>query len=227
MFNTLMIAMFIATFIMLTITRMAATRLMRQHHGQKVDFFKLHPIKNGDIVFVGDSLTDGARWDELFPGKPVKNRGINADTTAGVYARFEDIVSGHPAAIFILIGTNDLPWYEYRYDDEILTSYTQILEKCKARIPDTRIYVQSLLPRHYSYSSRIHRLNRKLQELADSFGYTFIDLFSAFADAKGGLRHEITNDDLHLLGSGYLIWKEQLRPFIDEMCQAEIHPAQV
>ena len=132
MFTTFTLSMFIATFILLTVTRLAAKRLIQQHHAQKVDFFRQHPIQAGDIVFVGDSLTDGGRWEEMFPGKPVKNWGINADTTAGVFARLEDIIIGHPSAIFILIGTNDLPWYEYRSDEEILASYKQILEKCRS-----------------------------------------------------------------------------------------------
>lgn len=215
MFNTFILAMFIATFILLTVTRLAAKRLIQQHHAQKVDFFRQHPIQAGDIVFVGDSLTDGGRWDEMFPGKPVKNRGINADTTAGVFARLDDIIIGHPSAIFFLIGTNDLPWYEYRSDEEILASYKQILEKCRAEIPDTRVYVQSLLPRHNSFSRRIQKLNLKLKEITEQYGYTYIHLFPAFADSKGGLRREITNDDLHLLGSGYHIWADQLRPFIN------------
>ena len=73
MFNTFIFAMLIASFILLTITRLAAKQLIRHHHAQKVDFFRHYPIQAGDIVFMGDSLTDGARWDEMFPGAPVKN----------------------------------------------------------------------------------------------------------------------------------------------------------
>ena len=83
MFNRFMFAMFVATFILLTITRLAAKQLIRHHHAQKVDFFRHYPIQAGDIVFMGDSLTDGARWDEMFPGVPIKNRGINADLSPG------------------------------------------------------------------------------------------------------------------------------------------------
>lgn len=214
MFNNFILAMFIATFILLSITRLAAKRLIEHHHTQKVDFFRSHPIQPGDIVFLGDSLTDGARWDEIYPGKPVKNRGINADTTAGVFARLEDIINGHPAAIFILIGTNDLPWYEYRHDEDILRSYHEILSKCRSEIPETRVFVQSLLPRHVSYARRIGKLNTKLKDLAREYECTFINLFPALVDAKGGLRKEITNDNLHLLASGYKIWVDELKPYI-------------
>jgi len=217
MFNTFILSLFIATFILLTITRLAAKRLIESHHGQKVDFFLKHPIKPGDIVFMGDSLMDGARWEEMFPGLPVKNRGINADTTAGVLARLDEIISGKPSAIFILIGTNDLPWYEYKGDGEILESYEKILARCKAEIPETKVHVQSILPRHSFYAKRIKKINLRLEKLAEQYGDTYIDLFSKFVDDKGGLRRELTNDNLHLLGSGYFIWVEQLQPYIDDV----------
>jgi lysophospholipase L1-like esterase len=217
MFNTFVLSLFIATFILLAITRLTAKRLIESHHRQKVDFFLKHPIQPGDIVFLGDSLTDGARWGEMFPGLHVKNRGINADSTAGVLARLDEIISGKPSAIFILIGTNDLPWYEYKGDGEIFESYEKILARCKAEMSETKVHVQSILPRHSSYAKRIKNLNLRLEKLAEQYGYTYIDLYSRFVDDQGGLRRELTNDNLHLLGSGYLIWGEQLQFYLREV----------
>ncbi|MGB9898194.1 GDSL-type esterase/lipase family protein, partial [Thermanaerothrix sp.] len=114
--NAILSTLLVITLVYLVLARMAAERLARTHHEQKCDFFAHHPVKAGDIVFLGDSITDGARWDELFPGLSVKNRGINADTTRGVLARLDSILQGQPAAIFLLIGTNDLPWFMFRSD---------------------------------------------------------------------------------------------------------------
>ncbi len=211
-----LIAMLLATLILLSVTRLATERLVRQHHGQKTDFFRAHPIQPGDIVFLGDSLNDGCRWHELFPDLPVKNRGINADTTEGVLRRLPEILEGKPAAIFLMIGTNDLPWYEYHADADILTHYRGILEKCRGMAPATRVYVQSLLPREATYTWRIRRLNDHLRALADEFGMTYIDLFPAFLGEHGGLKREITNDSLHLLAGGYAIWKSHLEPYLAE-----------
>jgi lysophospholipase L1-like esterase len=77
----------------------------------------------------------------------IKNRGINADTSVGLLQRMDCITQGHPAAIFILIGTNDLPWYEYRHDELILGTYQEILEKINRDSPSTKVFVESLLPR--------------------------------------------------------------------------------
>jgi hypothetical protein len=63
------------------------------------------------VVFLGDSITQG--WGgglgAAFPGVKVANRGISGDTTRGVLIRLEeDVLALDPAAVVILIGTNDL-----------------------------------------------------------------------------------------------------------------------
>ena len=214
MTTTFFLAMFLATFILLTITRLEVSRLIRQYHQQKVDFFRLHPIQPGDIVMLGDSLTDGARWDEIFPGVPVKNRGINADTVAGVLARLDEIIAGKPAKIFLLIGTNDLSWYDYRGDHVILETYRQILARFKAELPGTDVYVQSLLPRGAAYAGHIRNINTALKVLSYEMNYAFVNLHPFFTDGKGALRKELTNDHLHLLGEGYRIWAEEIRKIV-------------
>lgn len=206
-----------ATLVLLVITRLAADRLVSQHHAQKSDFFKHHPIHPGDIVFLGDSITDGSRWHELFPGLPVKNRGINADTVSGVLHRLDDVLTGPPAAVFILIGTNDLPVFMFHTNDDILETYTEILDRCRSQAPHTRIYVQSILPRTPRFSRRIRALNAHLKALAESHGATFIDLFPHFLAPDGGIRPEISNDRLHLMGDGYEIWVGLLQPYLAEI----------
>ncbi|MCX8024429.1 MAG: GDSL-type esterase/lipase family protein [Thermanaerothrix sp.] len=212
--NAILFTLLVITLVYLVLARMAAERLARTHHEQKCDFFAHHPVHAGDIVFLGDSITDGARWDELFPGLPVKNRGINADTTQGVLARLDSILPGQPAAIFLLIGTNDLPWFMFRSDRDILETYTAILERCRRESPNTQVFVQSILPRARGYAKRILRINAELEKLARRFGYTFVNLFPHFADPEGQIRRELSNDKLHLMAIGYDLWVEQIRPLI-------------
>lgn len=208
------VVMLLTTLILFLTALLTAERIARKHYEQKSDFYAQHPVKPGDIVFLGDSITDGACWDELFPDLPVKHRGINGDTTSGVLRRMGAILSGQPAAIFILIGTNDLPWFMVHNPAYILKTYEGILKRCAEESPLTQVFVQSILPRHWRYARSIKRLNYRLCELAGRYGYTYINLFPQFANSKGGLRADLTNDRLHLLAKGYALWVEILDPHI-------------
>ncbi len=212
-----LLAMLLATIVLLVISRSAVERIERHHYEQRADFFRFTPIKPGDIVFLGDSITDGGCWDELFPGLPVKNRGINGDDTLGVLKRLDAILYYNPAAIFLLIGTNDLNWWAYRHDDDILQTYDEILSRCKFISPGTKVYVQSILPRARRYAGHIRFLNGKLQALAAKYGYEFINLFPHFDNGEGALKDELTNDHLHLMSDGYKKWVEILTPYMEKL----------
>jgi len=60
------------------------------------------------IVFLGDSLTSACEWHELFGNNlTILNRGIGGDTSAGVLKRIPTVAVLRPAAVFLMIGTND------------------------------------------------------------------------------------------------------------------------
>lgn len=54
------------------------------------------------LFFLGNSITNGCEWAELFQNKNVKNRGISGDICMGVYDRLDPIVKGKPAKIFFI-----------------------------------------------------------------------------------------------------------------------------
>ena len=56
--------------------------------------------------------------------------------------------------------------------------------------------------------------NLLLEQVARRQGVTWINLYPLFADENGRLRSELTNDGLHLMGEGYLIWRDAIRPYI-------------
>jgi lysophospholipase L1-like esterase len=184
---------------------------------QRADFFNLHPTEPGDIVFLGDSITEFGEWEELFPGLPIKNRGIAGDTTRGVLDRLGVIVKGCPEMVFILVGTNDLPWYMRISSQQTLRVYEEILRRFREETPRTQVFVQSILPRHHKFARRILSLNDGLKELAERYKFTYVDLFPLFSDPNGSIRSEFSNDNIHLMGSGYSIWGEYLRPYLKKV----------
>jgi lysophospholipase L1-like esterase len=211
---TFLLVMLAVTLTLFILTRLAVERIEHTHYLQRSDLYRYCHIQKGDIVFLGDSITDGGCWDELFPGMNIKNRGINGDDTVGVLARIDDIVCCEPAALFILIGTNDLNWWNYRHDEEILANYEKILARCKELSPNTKVFVESILPRGKSFANHITMLNLHLEKLAEKFGYTFINLFPHFADESKALKSEFNNDHLHLMSAGYRLWVELLTPYL-------------
>ena len=69
----------------------AASFAQSEYNYQKRSLFEQLPIRGNDIVFLGNSITDGGEWAELFNNRHVKNRGISADpvsyTQLDVYKR--------------------------------------------------------------------------------------------------------------------------------------------
>ena len=184
-------------------------------------FATLPPITRADIVMLGNSLTDGAEWNELLGNRHVKNRGIVGDIIQGLVDRLEPILEGKPKKLFILSGVNDV---SHDVDgDSIGRVMEKLIVMVKQRCPRTKIYLQSMLPINNDFG-RYKRLtgkeqvvldgNRALQEVAQRQHVTWIDLFPLFADDEGKLRRDLTNDGLHLLGNGYLIWRDAILPYV-------------
>ena len=185
----------------------------------RMDLFAATPLAAGDIVFLGDSITEGAEWNELFPGLPVRDRGISGDTTAGVLARLGTVTASRPAAVFLLVGTNELaPSLD---PAPSLARQREILERIRRESPDTRVFVQSLLPRAATYRERVEGYNQALRGICHEAGVVFIDLYPAFLAPDGSLRDELTFDELHLTGAGYRVWRTLLAPHLDSLRPAQ------
>ncbi len=216
-FLLIMLAISLALFFL---SRAAVESIERHHYEQRTDLYRYIPIKEGDIVFLGDSITDGGCWEELFPGLPVKNRGINGDSTEGVLKRLDTILYRNPAAIFLLIGTNDLNWWSFHHDDDILETYEKILQTCMMVSPDTKVFVQSILPRKKKFAKHILSINERLKGLAKKYGDEYIDLFPHFATKDGELKPDFNNDHLHLMSNGYKMWVKILTPYIEKLVKS-------
>ena len=124
--------------VLLTQLSEAQTQKYSTFYVQRASLFRELAITSKDIVFIGNSITNGAEWNELFPRKRVKNRGISGDTSEEVYDRLEAIVKGKPAKIFILIGINDIS--RGIEVETIVQNMKQIVEKIQNESPKTKIY---------------------------------------------------------------------------------------
>lgn len=191
---------------------------------QRATLFEVLPVSSDDIIFLGNSITNGGEWCELFDDPHVKNRGISGDTTDGVYDRLASIVAGSPKKIFLMIGINDVS--RGRTTEFIADGIRAIAERIMAESPSTRLYLQSLLPvndcygkfeGHTSRYRQVPEINAEIKKIAADLGAVYIDLFTHFAEPESCKMHpELTNDGLHLLGAGYLKWRDIVTPYIKE-----------
>lgn len=183
--------------------------------------FESLPNEPDEILFVGNSLTDGCEWHELFGNQKVKNRGIDGDNTEGVISRLDELTSSLPAKIFLEIGTNDLALKRTIID--ITKDYSTILDQIKKASPKTLIYLQSVLPRFDDpnriggvSNDSIRTLNRELQILANQKGVIFIDLYVDFVDSDEKLHKNLSLDGVHLNAEGYTIWKNRIECLVND-----------
>ena len=186
-----------------------ASRFTAPAHARWVSQFELLPVQPGDVVFLGDSITLGGSWHELLPGVPVRNRGIGGDTTVGVLDRLEPIVSGQPGQLFLAIGTNDL--FVGTPPQQIAAGVREIIERVQRGSPDTQVFLQSVLPRAAEWAERVEELNGLLEQVASQADVAWIDLYPHFLDESDrSIADHLANDELHLLGPGYQLWRSQI-----------------
>ena len=177
-------------------------------------------ITSKDIVMLGNSLTEGGGdWGKRLGKDNVINRGISGDEVMGVYDRLHQILPGKPAKIFLLIGVNDVS--HDLSTDSIVYRIDQTLTRIQKESPDTKVYLQSLLPINESFNRykrltnktyQIPEINARLETLAKEKKITFINLYPLFTE-KGTnvLKKELTYDGLHLNDEGYKVWVDAIK----------------
>lgn len=185
-------------------------------------------------ILVGDSIS---LW---FPANllPAKrhwlNQGISGETSNGVLKRLHILDETVPETIFVMIGINDL--LHGATDQMILDNQQEIVRSLQTAHPQAQIVVQSILP-HASAAeatwegrdrfpglpnSRIHRLNRELETIAQEQGVYFLDLYPVFANEQDNLRMDLSTDGLHLNQKGYQTWSIALQVYSHEVLEPEL-----
>ncbi len=208
-----------------------ATRLTEQladwnqlgrYHQANIELQR-QPVPKDRVVFMGDSITDGWRLTESFPGKPYVNRGIGGQTTAQMLVRmYPDVIALKPAVVVIFAGTNDIA---ANNGPQTLTMIQQNLMAMVelARGHGIKVILCSVMPItdakvaaperggapiNQSRSrppADILKLNAWIKTYAQSAGAGFVDYYAATVDANGMLRAETTADGLHPNAAGYAL----------------------
>ena len=108
-------------------------------------------------------------------------------------------------------------------ENDFKSVYREMLLSVKAASPDTKIYVQSILPlsdKSVNYYKKITKeavltANSWIREVCASLSVPYIDTHSLLTDNSGYLKKEYQNDEyMHLTGSAYAVILENIKKFI-------------
>jgi lysophospholipase L1-like esterase len=187
----------------------------KEYHQQRLALFNSELIIEGKIIFLGNSITEFGDWKKLLNDTSVINRGIAGDNTFGVLARLEDVITRQPGKLFIEIGINDV---SQNIPVEIIAkNIFTITERVKVKLPETKIYVLSILPTNdnvkneypdaFNKNEQVKLVNSRLKQNAEKNKFTYIDLGEKLRDKDGKLDVKYAEPDgLHLNETGYKIW---------------------
>lgn len=194
------------------------------YYNQRLTLFEKLPDTPNEIIMLGNSITDGCEWSELFQNPNIKNRGISGDITEGVLYRLDEVTRSKPSKIFLLIGINDLAGNIPA--DTVFQNICKIVNNISEDSPSTQVYIQSILPvnpsfnkfsGHVSKTQEVQKINQNLEKWCLENNADFIDLFHSFTEDKTSyLNPDFTNDGLHLTANGYLKWAEIISPLTKE-----------
>jgi lysophospholipase L1-like esterase len=203
---------------------------LKRHEGFLKDKEALQQKGPIEIVFIGDSITDGwrGRGKDVFKENYAKynpyNIGISGDRTQHVLWRIEngelDGLTPNPKVAELMIGTNNLR--PNSSNDAIAAGVTKIVQEIHEKLPHTKVLLLAIFPRGEKptdpYRARIKAINETLARLDDG-GKTvkFLDIGDKFLEPDGTLPKSIMPDSLHPNAKGYGIWAEATKPAIEEL----------
>ena len=194
--------------------------------------------RSGDavpVVFLGDSITD--RWDDegsggFFPGRHYVNRGIGGQTTPQMLIRLRpDVLSHHPKVMVLLAGTNDIAGNTGPMSDEDVEQNIAAIAELSAA-SGVKVVLAGILPISDYHQkpdqvpqvirrpmSRIAAINAWIKQYAAAHGHVFLDYAPGISDARGMLKAEFSEDDLHPNALGYA----QMAPLAEAAIAKAMH----
>ncbi len=195
---------------------------------------KLGPPQPGNprVVFLGDSITDGWRLNEYFPGRDFVNRGISGQITGEMLGRMKaDVIDLKPAAVLVLAGTNDIArGVELTTIQNNLTMIADLAEfhgikPLFASLLPVSDYHKDKNPAFEQTRRRppelIRRLNDWIKDFCRRRNFVYVDYYSHMVDGAGYLKAELADDGLHPNAAGYRL----MAPVALEAIEKALAPA--
>ncbi|EDM29323.1 TonB-like protein [Lentisphaera araneosa HTCC2155] len=176
-----------------------------------------------DLVMIGDSITHfwekQKTYPKVFAPYKVLNLGFGGDRTQNVLWRIQngEIDGLSPKFVTIMIGTNNISSNQVA---DIASGIKAIVSELKKRLPETKVLLFSVFPRHHSRGKgedykEVQALNKLIPAIADDKQVFHHDLTAIFQEENGELKTALYGRDrLHLSNEGYAAWGKALNAIL-------------
>jgi lysophospholipase L1-like esterase len=175
-----------------------------------------------DIVFMGDSITEGwrgSRPDFFRPGRV--GRGISGQTTPQMVLRMmADVVAHRPKFVHIMAGTNDIAGNTGPMTPA-QTHGNLAMMVMIARAAGIGVLLASVPPADgfpwkpgLPTVAPIRAINAWIRDYAAKNRVTFVDYTPALATPAGAMRPGFANDGVHPTPAGYAAMEQVLTPIL-------------
>ncbi len=182
-----------------------------QHASERRELFRAQQgrVQPGAIVFLGSSTVEQFPLEQVFPGKPCLNRGINGDTLGDLIKRLPDSLPlAEPAALVVAIGGNDLRRLHLSAE-AAAESAVELMDELRKRYPQTPIAWLGLFGESQAAPQELaqaQRYNDMARAAAATRNIVFVPTQRAqLVDSEGRLRLSHAADRYHLNLPGYLL----------------------
>ena len=163
-----------------------------------------------DYAILGDSRAVGFYYYDFLPHERVLAGG--GETIRNIEDHMEDLQALNPSSIFLCFGLNDTSIGYWDTPEEYAEEYLETLEWMHEELPDTTVYVSSILPAHdpaFERSSKWYNIpdfSAAVGEMCEENGIPFVDN-DEIADEYYDLWDP---DGIHLRKSFYQYWGANL-----------------
>lgn len=191
--------------------------------------YNINKKNDNTILFLGDSLTERYDFKKYFPKHNIINSGIGGNLTTDILNDLDNrVYKYNPDKVFLLIGINDIIYSDLS-DDEIKDNVELIIKNIKEKLPNTKIYIESIYPINYKLNNRIYNntlankdhnnriknINKKVKTICNN-KCTYINMYDSLEIFNDKLFRYYTTDGLHINRVGYRLITIKLLKYINE-----------
>lgn len=196
--------------------------------GRQKAFLERAKDKQIQIVFLGDSITDGwqgtgkAVWERYYVKHNAADFGVSGERTEHTLGHIAGgVLDGlNPKLVVIMIGTNNIGHSAEEKPEWAAAGVKKIVATVHEKLPNAKVLLLGVFPRDPKDSARrkaVEGINGIISKFDDGKKTVYLDLTSKFLDASGEIPKDVMPDGLHPNEKGYQIWAEAMQPTLERL----------